>query len=171
MPTHVRYAPKGEITAQQKLEIAAGIARIHSRFTGAPIAFSQCDRAIREASQASHNGYVWLAQRILARTFHQRGNVSHGVLTRCAPRQQRQPNGCGLSHITNPLRMPVVIEKVIDPDPAGPPPPLPPAVRISVRAMPASGEHAGELDAVFADEFGEGARAVAQSGGQCIGVG
>jgi hypothetical protein len=64
-------------------------------------------------SQASHNGYVCLAQLILAPTFHQRGNISHGVLTRCAPRQQRQPNGCGLSHITNPLRMPVIICKAL----------------------------------------------------------
>jgi phenylpyruvate tautomerase PptA (4-oxalocrotonate tautomerase family) len=36
------YAHRGEITAEQKLEIAAGIARIHSRFTGAPVAFTQC---------------------------------------------------------------------------------------------------------------------------------
>jgi phenylpyruvate tautomerase PptA (4-oxalocrotonate tautomerase family) len=42
MPTYVCYAHKGEITAEQKLEIAAGIARIHSRFTGAPVAFCQC---------------------------------------------------------------------------------------------------------------------------------
>jgi phenylpyruvate tautomerase PptA (4-oxalocrotonate tautomerase family) len=42
MPTYVCYAQKGAITSEQKSEIAAGIARIHSRFTGAPIAFTQC---------------------------------------------------------------------------------------------------------------------------------
>jgi phenylpyruvate tautomerase PptA (4-oxalocrotonate tautomerase family) len=42
MPTYVCYAHTGELTAEQKSEIAAGIARIHSRFTGAPVAFSQC---------------------------------------------------------------------------------------------------------------------------------
>jgi phenylpyruvate tautomerase PptA (4-oxalocrotonate tautomerase family) len=42
MPTYVCYAHRGQITAEQKLEIAAGIARIHSRFTGAPVAYSQC---------------------------------------------------------------------------------------------------------------------------------
>jgi phenylpyruvate tautomerase PptA (4-oxalocrotonate tautomerase family) len=42
MPTYVCYAQRGEITAEQRSEIAAGIARIHSRFTGTPIAFSQC---------------------------------------------------------------------------------------------------------------------------------
>lgn len=42
MPTYVCYAHEGEITFEQKLEIVAGIARIHSRFTGAPVAFTQC---------------------------------------------------------------------------------------------------------------------------------
>jgi phenylpyruvate tautomerase PptA (4-oxalocrotonate tautomerase family) len=42
MPTYVCYAHRGEITAEQKAEIAAGIARVHSRFTGAPVAFTQC---------------------------------------------------------------------------------------------------------------------------------
>jgi phenylpyruvate tautomerase PptA (4-oxalocrotonate tautomerase family) len=42
MPTYVCYAHQGAITSEQKAEIAAGIARIHSRFTGAPIAFTQC---------------------------------------------------------------------------------------------------------------------------------
>jgi phenylpyruvate tautomerase PptA (4-oxalocrotonate tautomerase family) len=42
MPTYMCYAHRGEITADQKSEIAAGIARVHSRFTGAPIAFTQC---------------------------------------------------------------------------------------------------------------------------------
>ena len=43
MPTYLCYAHKGEISAGQKLEIAAGIARIHSRFTGAPMTLA--DRA------------------------------------------------------------------------------------------------------------------------------
>ena len=42
MPTYLCYAHEGEITSEQKLEIATGIARIHSRFTGAPVAFTQC---------------------------------------------------------------------------------------------------------------------------------
>jgi phenylpyruvate tautomerase PptA (4-oxalocrotonate tautomerase family) len=42
MPTYVCYAHRGEINAEQKAEIAAGIARVHSRFPGTPIAFSQC---------------------------------------------------------------------------------------------------------------------------------
>ena len=42
MPTYMCYAHEGEITFEQKSEIAAEIARIHSRFTGAPIAFTQC---------------------------------------------------------------------------------------------------------------------------------
>jgi len=42
MPTYVCYTHEGEVSAEQKLEIAAGIARIHSRFTGAPVAFTQC---------------------------------------------------------------------------------------------------------------------------------
>lgn len=42
MPTYMCYAHDGQITTEQKLHIAAGIARIHSRFTGAPVAFCQC---------------------------------------------------------------------------------------------------------------------------------
>jgi phenylpyruvate tautomerase PptA (4-oxalocrotonate tautomerase family) len=42
MPTYVCYAQRGKITAEEKSEIAAGIAGVHSRFTGAPIAFTQC---------------------------------------------------------------------------------------------------------------------------------
>jgi hypothetical protein len=38
MPTYMCYAHGDEINAEQKLEIAAGIARIHSQSTGAPIA-------------------------------------------------------------------------------------------------------------------------------------
>jgi phenylpyruvate tautomerase PptA (4-oxalocrotonate tautomerase family) len=42
MPTYMCYAHEGQITAEQKSHIAAGIARTHSRFTGAPVAFCQC---------------------------------------------------------------------------------------------------------------------------------
>jgi len=42
MPTYMCYAHEGQTTAEQKSHIAAGIARIHSRFTGAPVAFCQC---------------------------------------------------------------------------------------------------------------------------------
>jgi phenylpyruvate tautomerase PptA (4-oxalocrotonate tautomerase family) len=42
MPTYMCYAHEGQITAEQKSQIAAGIARTHSRFTGAPVAFCQC---------------------------------------------------------------------------------------------------------------------------------
>jgi phenylpyruvate tautomerase PptA (4-oxalocrotonate tautomerase family) len=42
MPTYICYAHKDAITSEQKSEIAAGIAQIHSEFTGAPIAFTQC---------------------------------------------------------------------------------------------------------------------------------
>jgi phenylpyruvate tautomerase PptA (4-oxalocrotonate tautomerase family) len=59
MPTYVCYAHQGEITAEQKLEIAAGIARIHSQFTGAPVAFSQC--VFRSLEQDEHFIGVQLA--------------------------------------------------------------------------------------------------------------
>jgi phenylpyruvate tautomerase PptA (4-oxalocrotonate tautomerase family) len=42
MPTYMCYTHEGQITAEQKSHVAAGIARIHSRFTGAPVAFCQC---------------------------------------------------------------------------------------------------------------------------------
>lgn len=42
MPTYVCYAHRGQLTVQHKAQIAAGIARIHSEFTGAPVAFTQC---------------------------------------------------------------------------------------------------------------------------------
>ena len=40
MPTYMCYAHEGQIMAEQKSYIAAGIARIHSLSTGAPVAFS-----------------------------------------------------------------------------------------------------------------------------------
>lgn len=42
MPTYMCYVHEGQVTAEQKSQIAAGIAQIHSRFTGAPVSFSQC---------------------------------------------------------------------------------------------------------------------------------
>ena len=42
MPTYMCYVHEGQVTAEQKSQIAAGIARIHSRFTGAPVSFCQC---------------------------------------------------------------------------------------------------------------------------------
>jgi phenylpyruvate tautomerase PptA (4-oxalocrotonate tautomerase family) len=42
MPTYMCYAHEGQVTTKQKSHIAAGIARIHSRFTGAPASFCQC---------------------------------------------------------------------------------------------------------------------------------
>jgi phenylpyruvate tautomerase PptA (4-oxalocrotonate tautomerase family) len=42
MPTYICYAHEGRASAEQKSQIAAGIARIHSRYTGAPVAFCQC---------------------------------------------------------------------------------------------------------------------------------
>ena len=63
MPTYMCYAHEGQITAEQKSYIAAGIARIHSRSTGAPVAFSQCifrnlesDEHFIGLEPAPHNG-------------------------------------------------------------------------------------------------------------------
>jgi phenylpyruvate tautomerase PptA (4-oxalocrotonate tautomerase family) len=42
MPTYVCYAHRGQLTAERKADIAAGVAEIHSRFTGAPVWFTQC---------------------------------------------------------------------------------------------------------------------------------
>ena len=42
MPTYMCYAHEGQITSEQKSYTAAGIARIHSQFTGAPVSFCQC---------------------------------------------------------------------------------------------------------------------------------
>ncbi len=41
MPTYMCYAHEGQITGEQKALVAAGIARIHARFTNAPVAFCQ----------------------------------------------------------------------------------------------------------------------------------
>jgi phenylpyruvate tautomerase PptA (4-oxalocrotonate tautomerase family) len=66
MPTYVCYAHRGQLTAQHKAQIAAGIARIHSEFTGAPVAFTQCvfhelnpDDHFIGVQPASENG-VWV---------------------------------------------------------------------------------------------------------------
>ena len=42
MPTYVCYVHPDQVTAAAKAQIAVRIARIHHRFTGAPIAFTQC---------------------------------------------------------------------------------------------------------------------------------
>jgi phenylpyruvate tautomerase PptA (4-oxalocrotonate tautomerase family) len=42
MPTYLCYTHRGQLSAQQTAQIAAGISRIHSEFTGAPITFTQC---------------------------------------------------------------------------------------------------------------------------------
>jgi phenylpyruvate tautomerase PptA (4-oxalocrotonate tautomerase family) len=63
MPTYMCYAHEGQVTAEQKSQIAAGIARIHSRFTGAPVSFCQCifrnlacDEHFIGLQPAPHNG-------------------------------------------------------------------------------------------------------------------
>jgi phenylpyruvate tautomerase PptA (4-oxalocrotonate tautomerase family) len=52
MPTYMCYAHEGQITVEQKSHIAAGIARIHSRFTGAPVAF--CQSVFRNLESDEH---------------------------------------------------------------------------------------------------------------------
>jgi phenylpyruvate tautomerase PptA (4-oxalocrotonate tautomerase family) len=52
VPTYMCYAHEGQITAEQKSDIAAGIARIHSRFTGAPVAF--CQSVFRNLESDEH---------------------------------------------------------------------------------------------------------------------
>jgi hypothetical protein len=50
MPTYMCYAHKDEINAKQKLEIAAGIARIHSQSLTAGSATNHSPRTTRPAS-------------------------------------------------------------------------------------------------------------------------
>ncbi len=52
MPTYMCYAHEGQISAEQKSHIAGGIARIHSQFTGAPIAF--CQSVFRNLESDEH---------------------------------------------------------------------------------------------------------------------
>src|SRR5262245_38579164 len=42
MPTYICRTPQGQLTADDRAEIAAGICRVHSTVTGAPIGFAQC---------------------------------------------------------------------------------------------------------------------------------
>jgi phenylpyruvate tautomerase PptA (4-oxalocrotonate tautomerase family) len=63
VPTYMCYVHKSEVTAEQKREIAEGIARIHSQSTGAPVSFCQCVFRSLESDEhfiglqaAPHNG-------------------------------------------------------------------------------------------------------------------
>jgi phenylpyruvate tautomerase PptA (4-oxalocrotonate tautomerase family) len=83
MPTYMCYAHEGQITAEQKSHIAAGIARIHSRFTGAPVAFSQCifrnpesDEHFLGLQPAPHNGVFVYGDIRAERT----SAAKHGIL-------------------------------------------------------------------------------------------
>lgn len=42
MPTYTCFAQRGVVSDEQKHRLAAGIAQVHSRATGAPIGFTQC---------------------------------------------------------------------------------------------------------------------------------
>ena len=86
MPTYVCYAPRGQLTVQHKAQIAAGIARIHSEFTGAPVAFTQCvfhelnphDHFIG-VQPASENG-VWVYGHIRSkRSISTRNEILLGI--------------------------------------------------------------------------------------------
>ena len=52
MPTYMCYAHEDQINGERKSHIAAGIARIHSRFTGAPVAF--CQSVFRSLESDEH---------------------------------------------------------------------------------------------------------------------
>ena len=64
MPTYMCYAHEGQITGEQKSQIAVGIAQIHSRFTGAPVAF--CQSIFRNLESDEH--YIGL-QGMVAKRF------------------------------------------------------------------------------------------------------
>ena len=83
MPTYMCYAHEGQIPAEQKSQIAAGIARIHSRYTGAPVAFSQCifrnlesDEHFIGLQPAPHNGVFVYGDIRAERT----SAAKHGIL-------------------------------------------------------------------------------------------
>ena len=86
MPTYVCYAHPDQVTAAAKAKIAVGIARIHHRFTGAPIAFTQCvfrdlgpDEHFIGGQPAPGNG-VWVYGHIRAeRTNSVRNHVMVGI--------------------------------------------------------------------------------------------
>ena len=72
MPTYMCYTHRGQLTAEHKARIAVGISRIHSEFTGAPIAFTQCvfgdldpDQHFIGGQPAPENG-VWVYGHIRA---------------------------------------------------------------------------------------------------------
>ena len=86
MPTYVCYAHPDHVTAGEKAKIAVGIARIHHRFTGAPIAFTQCvfrdlgpDEHFIGGQPAPGNG-VWVYGHIRAeRTTSVRNHIMVGI--------------------------------------------------------------------------------------------
>src|SRR5271163_3156479 len=86
MPTYMCYAHEGQITAEQKSHIAAGIARIHSRFTGAPVAFSQCifrnlesDEHFIGLEPAPHNGVFVYGHIRAERTSTAKNDILIGI--------------------------------------------------------------------------------------------
>jgi phenylpyruvate tautomerase PptA (4-oxalocrotonate tautomerase family) len=86
MPTYMCYAHEGQITAEQKSHIAAGTARIHSRFTGAPVAFSQCifrnlesDEHFIGLQPAPHNGVFVYGHIRAERTSGAKNDILIGI--------------------------------------------------------------------------------------------
>jgi phenylpyruvate tautomerase PptA (4-oxalocrotonate tautomerase family) len=86
MPTYTCHAHEGEITAEQKSHIAAGIARIHSRFTGAPVAFCQSifrnllpDEHFIGLQPAPHNGVFVYGHIRAERTAAAKNHILMGI--------------------------------------------------------------------------------------------
>ena len=86
MPTYVCYTHPDQVNAAAKAKIAAGIAQIHHRCTGAPIAFTQCvfrdlgpDEHFIGGQPAPGNG-VWVYGHIRAeRTTAVRHDIMVGI--------------------------------------------------------------------------------------------
>ena len=86
MPTYMCYAHEGQITADQKSHIAAEIARIHSRFTGAPASFCQCvfrslasDEHFIGLQPAPHNGVFVYGHIRAERTGAAKNHILMGI--------------------------------------------------------------------------------------------
>jgi phenylpyruvate tautomerase PptA (4-oxalocrotonate tautomerase family) len=86
MPTYMCYAHEDQITAEQKSHIAAGIAQIHSRFTGAPVAFCQSifrnlqpDEHYIGLQPAPHNGAFVFGHIRAERTLAAKNHVLMGI--------------------------------------------------------------------------------------------
>jgi phenylpyruvate tautomerase PptA (4-oxalocrotonate tautomerase family) len=80
------YAHEGQITSEQKSRIAAGIARIHSRFTGAPVAFCQSvfrnlgsDEHFIGLQPAPHNGVFVYGHIRAERTAAAKNHILMGI--------------------------------------------------------------------------------------------